>query len=267
VRIGINLFRKAIELIELDKKILIEYGSFMYQLHAYCSRQLKLDKLVGHFIPNDRQLITTRLHDKKLEFLNLALEAYETLTNSTDSDREEAGEASQHVDQTSKSSASREEEENGDDSEKWLYEYMLGKVKEKLATACMPSLEHYLRSARNLEKHKAVYLKKISYKTKDSLSVQPNEVFYRMYALVLKRLPVLDSTGDEISSVLAFLEGVKEMKFVTVHGDFQLDDISNFLAALFEEQGIKLSAPAFRCACICVAGLMQILRRFSQHYR
>ncbi len=85
VRIGINLFRKAIELIELDKKILIEYGSFMYQIHAFCSRQLKLDRHVSLFNADHRHFITNQLEEKKLEFLNFAIEAYETLNNSSSS--------------------------------------------------------------------------------------------------------------------------------------------------------------------------------------
>ena len=42
VYITINLFRKSTELNASDQKIWIEYGTFLYQIHSYCSRQLKL---------------------------------------------------------------------------------------------------------------------------------------------------------------------------------------------------------------------------------
>ena len=39
----VNLFGKAIELLRCDDhKIYIEYGAFVYQMHSYCSRQLKI---------------------------------------------------------------------------------------------------------------------------------------------------------------------------------------------------------------------------------
>lgn len=49
--IAVNLFRKSNEAMSktssTDQKFVIEYGSFLYQIHSYCSRQLKL---VGEFI-------------------------------------------------------------------------------------------------------------------------------------------------------------------------------------------------------------------------
>ena len=44
VYITINLFRKAVEMMSdaNDHKLWIEYGAFLYQIHSYCSRQLKL---------------------------------------------------------------------------------------------------------------------------------------------------------------------------------------------------------------------------------
>ena len=71
-------------------------------------------------------------------------------------------------------------------------------------------------AARNLEKHKAAYLKKISLKTKSSLSIESNEVFYRMNALVVKKAHLLESNPDELRNVVSFLEAVKDMKLAVL---------------------------------------------------
>ena len=42
VYLPINLFRKAVEHYAYEQTIWMEYGSFLYQIHSYCSRQLKL---------------------------------------------------------------------------------------------------------------------------------------------------------------------------------------------------------------------------------
>lgn len=42
VYVTINLFRYSTGLMPKDQKIWVEYGSFLYQIHSYCSRQLKL---------------------------------------------------------------------------------------------------------------------------------------------------------------------------------------------------------------------------------
>lgn len=42
VYVTVNLFRCSTDLMPKDQKIWVEYGSFLYQIHSYCSRQLKL---------------------------------------------------------------------------------------------------------------------------------------------------------------------------------------------------------------------------------
>jgi hypothetical protein len=43
VYFSINLFRKAIQYLRPDDRVIyIEYGSFLYQIHSYCSRQIKI---------------------------------------------------------------------------------------------------------------------------------------------------------------------------------------------------------------------------------
>lgn len=42
VYLSMNLFRKSTEYWAYDQKLYMEYGSFLYQMHSYCSRQIKL---------------------------------------------------------------------------------------------------------------------------------------------------------------------------------------------------------------------------------
>jgi hypothetical protein len=149
---------------------------------------------------------------------------------------------------------------------------MFGKIKEKLDSySLMECLEHYQRSYESLEASGVVHPKRLTYKNKSS-SFESNEVFYRIYALTLKRLST--STSD-LTSLLAFLERVVNEKFVKIHFDFQLEEISSFLneSVFAKSNQIALIEPEqsratfCKCVCICVAGLSQILKRFSQHYR
>lgn len=82
----------------------------------------------------------------------------------------------------------------------------------------------------------------------------------------------LKSTSDEFISLQTFLESVIDTKFVKAHNDFQLEEISPFLNELMSQKFKRISEVSnkeafLKCICICVAGLNQILRRFTQHYR
>lgn len=73
--------------------------------------------------------------------------------------------------------------------------------------------------------------------------------------------------------LVALLEEVAESKFVKCHGDWQLDEVSLFVSELMTRQrsramaGVAHSDAFFRVLCLCVAGLMQLLKRYPQHYR
>lgn len=180
VNISINLFRKATEYYQYDSIFWIEYGSFMYQMHSYCSRQLKLNKLVNHFVS---PRISKTLEEKRIVFLNFALDAYvnantcnnyldETETDKKGDDEpaalksdesnsltlanlanqssatttaEAAATTSSRSKNAKKSSKSKKKQiEKDSGEEEWLHHYMLGKIKEKLnQTSFMESLSHY----------------------------------------------------------------------------------------------------------------------------
>lgn len=56
-------------------------------------------------------------------------------------------------------------------------------------------------------------------------------MFYRIYALTLKRLEKLADSkySEEVSNLSNFLESLVETRFVKAHNDFDLIEISQFL--------------------------------------
>lgn len=132
-----------------------------------------------------------------------------------------------------------------------------------------------------MEKRVTVFLKRINYKSKNCDNLECNEVIYRIYALTLKRIVAYNNTNGEanMKSLLEFLERLVEVKYIKVHDDLALEQTAAFLERDVFSRSKRLSSSGgttqtmpnkglfVRCVTICVAGLNQILRRFSQHYR
>jgi hypothetical protein len=321
VYVSVNLFKKSMEnLRPNDHTSIVEFASFLYQMHSYCSRQIKLNKLISHF---ESDLIEESLARKKVEFLKLSLEIYKKASRPSSSAASNG--SSSHVatrmDQQRPSSAdlpasindesasmSYADKNTGDGShsrpsaiildvgkhlgsgedsgsgssggnnneEEWLYQYMFGKIKEKLGYDLIECLNHYRLAYDYLEKCDATILKKCTYRSKSCLYIEINEVVYRMYALTLKRIQRIATRpggGEaELQRISEFLENLTDTKFVKLHEDFDLENITMFLQEnIFNKSkrllNIEESDLFINIICICVAGLFQILRRFSQHYR
>lgn len=175
----INLFHKSLEYIRsTDQTFVLEYGSFLYQFASFCSRQLKMAKLIPtHF---SSAAIEPRLREKCIELLQMSLEIYKRANESTSSSSstsvtrtreeskiivsEESTTRASHTtadgDSMSSSNLNPADGENVNrraavdkakqDSdaavewgEDWLHHYMFGKIKEKLSYPLMECLEHY----------------------------------------------------------------------------------------------------------------------------
>jgi hypothetical protein len=156
--------------------------------------------------------------------------------------------------------------------EEWLNQYMFGKIKEKLSPECLLEiLEHYKSSYDHLEVGGVVHPKRLTYKNKSS-SFESNEIFYRIYALTLKRIQHFAKDTQYLANLLVFLKQIIASKFVQVHNDLNLEEVSSFLESnIFSKSQMLSQLPDretfCKCVCICIAGLNQILKRFSQHYR
>jgi hypothetical protein len=190
VNVSINLFRKCIENKRTnDQTCLMEYGSFLYSMHSYCSRQIKLvcywlfykkslktesdyknltlilkNNLVKIF---EDDSMASALTVKKIEYLKLALDTYKRVlemmngksnedslektdnieANNQESNSVSSVEKSNQNEATEKSTKSNNKNDHHhnshDNSEEWLIQYMLGKIKEKLVYGLLECLEHY----------------------------------------------------------------------------------------------------------------------------
>ena len=123
-----------------------------------------------------------------------------------------------------------------------------------------------------MEKRVSVFLKRISYKSKSCDNLECNEVIYRIYALTLKQIISFNKSEENMKDLYAFLERLTEVKFIKIHEDFSLDETTKFLLNDIFSRSKRINQIPnkdlfLRSVCICVAGLNQILKRFSQHYR
>ncbi|CAF0778497.1 unnamed protein product [Brachionus calyciflorus] len=295
VNLSINLFKKALQYKrENDHTVLLEFGLFLYQINSFCSRLLRMNRLIGYFETDE---IKKEIERNQKVYLGLCYDAYKQVYTSnnqssqgTDSNKPKPCEKLPitNIDESSATSSSSEKNsdsrklktqisQNFDDfnDEEWLQNYMLGKIKEKQKSNVLECLEHYKQAYESLDKGVTAYLKKITYKTKSCLNLEANEMFYRIYSLTLKRLEELafkSNNENELTQVSNFLETLVETRFVRSHNDFDLDEISVFLQENIFSNSIKLNEIEHKdlflnCVCICVTGLCQILKRFSQHYR
>lgn len=138
--------------------ICIEFGSFVYMLHSFCSRLLK-------------QATDT-----------LSLEQFELLETKKSTSLDTAESCFQ------KAMVAWKQDSEEDQDERWLHHYMLGKASEKRHQQPWRALEEYRESARLLQEHKSAYPPKINYTNPSELSIEALEVHYRIHSCLLKHL-------------------------------------------------------------------------------
>ncbi|CAB3375984.1 Hypothetical predicted protein [Cloeon dipterum] len=138
--------------------ICIEYGSFVYMVHSFCSRLLK-------------QATDT-----------LSIEQFEVLEAKKGSTLDKAESCFR------KALASWTQGSENDQDERWLHHYMLGKVSEKRHNEPWQALMQYRRSAHLLAEHCSAFPAKISYTTPSELSIEALEIRYRIHTCLLKHI-------------------------------------------------------------------------------
>jgi len=201
------------------------------------------------------------------EIIDIIRDESSSLSSSTDKSNSENP---QGLKRKSEKKSNTAQDTSGE--EEWLNQYMFGKIKEKLSPECLLEiLEHYKRSYDHIEMGGVVHPKRLTYKNKNS-SFESNEIFYRIYALTLKRIQHFAKDTHYLVNLLVFLKQIVASKFVQVHNDFNLEEVSSFLeSSIFAKSQMISQLPDretfCKCVCICIAGLNQILKRFSQHYR
>lgn len=186
-RISEYSYQRASELEPGHSLIWIEYGTFVYMMHSFCSRVLKQD---AHKLSMEKFEVLETRKDSMLELAAHCFLSANRLLN----------------------------EPSGQQDDRWLTYYILGKIAEKKNDDPPVFLEHYHKVSREivpmsadfienyffsnnshfkliffqasllLYENKASYPKKISYSTPLNLSVEALEVHYRIHASILKYL-------------------------------------------------------------------------------
>ncbi|CAG9860246.1 unnamed protein product [Phyllotreta striolata] len=163
-------FKKSLEICPDPLMLWIEYGTFQYTAHSYCSRILKY------------------------ESENLSMEKFEFLENQKNSYLDSSGSSFE------KAIALYEAEETNEADERWLQYYILGKIAEKKQKEPTEYLQYYITASTLLEENNAEYPEKINYNNPQHLSVEALELHYRIHASVLKYLELHE--GKEIPNTL-----------------------------------------------------------------
>ncbi|KAF5297375.1 hypothetical protein FQR65_LT01305 [Abscondita terminalis] len=150
-------FKQALSIMPNHITLWIEFGAFEYMAHSYCSRLLKYDSDT------------------------FSIEKFEILENKKENYLSSAGNSFGKA-----LELYRPEQTEAD--ERWLHNYMLGKVAEKCRKEPVEYLQHYLTSAALLNENNATYPDKIHYHNPQHLSIEALEIHYRIHASILKYL-------------------------------------------------------------------------------
>ncbi|XP_043487375.1 calcineurin-binding protein cabin-1-like isoform X1 [Polistes fuscatus] len=162
-KIAQSSYRHATELAPNHVIIWTEYGSFVYMIHSFCSRLLKQ------------------------ETDTLSMEKFEVLENR----KEEMLEIAEQCFQSSNRlfmACHGIDNINKIQDERWLCQYMLGKIAEKKNEDPPIFLSCYAQASKLLYENNAEYPRRISHKNPQYLSIEALEVHYRIHASILKYL-------------------------------------------------------------------------------
>lgn len=159
----LRCFECCINLNRYQTLLWIEYGSFCYIIHSYLSRYSK-------YATEQQSLDAIRqvLEERRTKLLNIAQQCF-SVTNSLQNSQTVSA-----------------DESNDSNDEKWLCQYMLGKISEKRQEEPKQYLNHYLLAANYLYECNATYPIKINHSNPTTLSVEALEIFYRVNAAIIK---------------------------------------------------------------------------------
>nr|CAD7397394.1 unnamed protein product [Timema cristinae] len=177
-------FQRALDIDSSNSLLWVEYGSFVYMVHSFCSTVLKqvLDNtFCSKQAVNLSMEMFSRLESEKEEMLKLAVQCF-TWANKVW--------WAHGVEQ----------------DERWLHHYMLGKVEEKQQDTPLQSLQQYSKALENLVANQAIFTRSVNYDNPDHLSMEAVEVVYRIHACVLKYLEQHEGRALPKQTCAAILE-------------------------------------------------------------
>ncbi|XP_076057639.1 calcineurin-binding protein cabin-1-like [Oratosquilla oratoria] len=181
---AVKCFQKALELDMYHSNLWVEFGGLVYMVHSHASRLLKQD-----LNPDISMEMFERLEKIKVDMLAQAQICFKR--------------------------ANEIMEEGWDDEElpdeRWLHQYMLGKVAEKQGMNPDVILNHYIQAAKHLHDIHARYPHKINYNNPQENAVEALEMYYRVHAYILKYLHQRDGKSVDPSIIKLFNKVLNEV--------------------------------------------------------
>ncbi|XP_035900937.1 uncharacterized protein LOC118507065 [Anopheles stephensi] len=203
---GMKCFDQCLQLNEEDSQLWIEYGSFAYNIHSFCSRSLKLlsDTLSMESFAlvethKERCLDIAFTCFNKVSLIKLC---YSTATGDGIDEQQQQQQQQQQL-------QSNQENGHNHEDEVWLHHYMLGKIAEKKKEHPAVYLTHYLKSAKYLYECNATYPIKINHSSPSQLAIEALEIFYRINAAIIKYVEQHSPISKKTSRL--FLRTLKEL--------------------------------------------------------
>lgn len=173
---AMRCFETCLKLRDKHTMLWIEYGTFTYMLHSYCSRSLKH---ASEMLSMEGFAFMETYKDK---FLKIAYNCFHTVDL-----------------YLLEASATETEDESHD--EKWLYHYMLGKVAEKKKEPPKVYMDHYLKASKYLYECNATYPIRINHSNPQNLSIEALEIFYRITSSIIKYLEQHDQVKRDVGKL------------------------------------------------------------------
>uniref|UniRef100_A0A182VXI8 C2 domain-containing protein n=1 Tax=Anopheles minimus TaxID=112268 RepID=A0A182VXI8_9DIPT len=195
---GMKCFDQCLQLNEEDSQLWIEYGSFAYNIHSFCSRSLKL--LSDTLSMESFALVETH----KERCLDIAFTCFNKVSLMKLCYSNAAGDIIED-----QQLQSNQENGHNHEDEVWLHHYMLGKIAEKKKEHPAVYLTHYLKSAKYLYECNATYPIKINHSSPSQLAIEALEIFYRINAAIIKYVEQHSPINKKTSRL--FLRTLKEL--------------------------------------------------------
>ncbi|ODM96024.1 Calcineurin-binding protein cabin-1 [Orchesella cincta] len=183
-----HCFQTALQLQPSNMKLRIEFGSFVYAMHAYCSRLMK-----QHAADMDMDLFHM-IEKAKEDFLNSSYGCFELIAKNSSSN---------------KSSDVPEDEI-------WIHHYMLGKIYEKklFEDESKEFLVQYELAGKLLHDQNAPYPSKMNYYSPPELAIEALEVYYRIHATILSMVEKIDYSFTKEKFYLEYIRRQENSPFM-----------------------------------------------------
>nr|XP_018916793.1 PREDICTED: calcineurin-binding protein cabin-1-like [Bemisia tabaci] len=228
-------YKRSLEIDAQHPTLWIEYGSFSYMLHSFCSRLLKQ------------------------ETTNLSLELFATLEEVKEKMLQTSFDCFMSANSVYNSLIL---EGNDMQDERWLHHFMLGKIAEKKEEPANVYIDHYLKSTELLHSSGAQYPTTVNYSNPQFYAVEALELYFRIHSSILKRIeqcedkPLPPSTRHLFKTTV---ENLMKSPFATHNQDASIKLSSSNLADNHDLKGEEESEENSNCILPEVEDLMKHL--------